>query len=219
MTTVCQECGEKSWNISFFSAMYRCVNCLKLFHGKCLENRGIGVVRRGHCPYCGAALQLSHRLDESRGSAEDTSRGETRSTPAPNALTATRDESAGSMRDSQRDRSISGTGIVITIAIGLAIAIGLVKTHSPGDGSDNGKLFQMAAIQSAIRSHENMCTSNGVNLRRCASRKCAVLLELPEGARVDMKKHKGMWVQVDYADGSSSVTTGYISGELLKPCD
>ncbi len=194
MTTVCQLCGKKSWNVAFVSAMYRCDNCLKLYHGKCLDNPGYGIIRRGHCPNCGSELQLSQRLDESSSGAE-----------------------SGPSRDATRVKSNSDIGIGGVIVIIIAIVLAK-RSCSTDDAGDSARMLQMAAIQSAISSRQGMCTNNGVNLRARASRSSAVRLELPKDAPVDVKERKGMWVKVSYTDGSSSVT-GYISGELLKPCD
>ena len=67
---ICSKCGEKSWNVSLVSSMYRCPNCMKFYHGGCLENKGVGVLRRGNCPYCGAEIHLSHRVGEAGGNAD-----------------------------------------------------------------------------------------------------------------------------------------------------
>jgi len=56
---LCKKCGEKYQNI--IREMYRCPNCLKIYCNECLDEPGVGFIRRGFCPHCGAEVHDEDR--------------------------------------------------------------------------------------------------------------------------------------------------------------
>jgi hypothetical protein len=41
--------------------MFTCPNCRKIYCNDCLDEPGVGFIRRGFCPYCGAEIHDEQR--------------------------------------------------------------------------------------------------------------------------------------------------------------
>jgi hypothetical protein len=56
MAYKCYKCGKKKWFNALGEYIYHCPSCKRFVCKSCLEEPGIGFIRKGFCPNCGCEI-------------------------------------------------------------------------------------------------------------------------------------------------------------------